>query len=249
MDTNTEQNPERTSGDAHVGNDEGAQLSRKERERLARRQLIVDAARRTFAYKGFNNARLEEIAELAEFSKASLYSYFETKEALFEQVLEDAFLEVKAVTEQAFSGDDAFEIKLERFIEHMLRYFFLNFENYHLIRNESHNLNASNPILHRIPELLDIIVEAISRAQAKNIVRKIDPFDTAILMFDVMFTQVGGRIYKHLIKTDIEMVMGNRESRENFLRTLSGEEAEYESAVAASTKLIMTVLTKGILAK
>jgi AcrR family transcriptional regulator len=45
--------------------------------------IILDAARAVFARKGFYETRLEDIAEAAGFSKASLYNYFESKEVIF----------------------------------------------------------------------------------------------------------------------------------------------------------------------
>jgi AcrR family transcriptional regulator len=60
-----------------------AKPTRKEREKLMRRQHIIDAARKVFAAKGFNRATMEEIAEKAEYSPAALYSYFQNKYELY----------------------------------------------------------------------------------------------------------------------------------------------------------------------
>ena len=51
--------------------------------REAKCNLIMDAARAIFADKGFHEARLEDIAASAGFSKASLYNYYPDKEAIF----------------------------------------------------------------------------------------------------------------------------------------------------------------------
>ncbi|NNE70602.1 MAG: helix-turn-helix transcriptional regulator, partial [Rhodothermales bacterium] len=51
-----------------------ARPSRRERERLARRREILDAARTVFAERGFVGATLEEIASRAEFGKGTLYN-------------------------------------------------------------------------------------------------------------------------------------------------------------------------------
>ena len=55
---------------------EPACLSRRDRERLARRRAILDAALAVFAEKGYEGATLDEIAERAEFGKGTLYNYF-----------------------------------------------------------------------------------------------------------------------------------------------------------------------------
>jgi AcrR family transcriptional regulator len=45
--------------------------------------LILDAARTLFAQKGYWETRLEDVAAIAGFSKASLYNYYVDKEAIF----------------------------------------------------------------------------------------------------------------------------------------------------------------------
>jgi AcrR family transcriptional regulator len=58
-------------------------VERKEREKERRREEIVDAARRVFFEKGLVAATMDEIAEAAELSKATLYHHFPSKEDLY----------------------------------------------------------------------------------------------------------------------------------------------------------------------
>ncbi len=51
-------------------------LSRRERERQARRNAMLDAAQAVFAEKGYAHATLDEIAARAEFGKGTIYNYF-----------------------------------------------------------------------------------------------------------------------------------------------------------------------------
>ena len=55
---------------------------RKEREKLQRRKDIIDAAEKVFFSRGFESATMDEIAEMAELSKGTLYLYFKSKEDL-----------------------------------------------------------------------------------------------------------------------------------------------------------------------
>jgi TetR/AcrR family fatty acid metabolism transcriptional regulator len=60
------------------------------RDRLvrdAKSNLILDAALKVFAERGYHDARLEDIAASAGFSKASLYNYYEDKEEIFLHIL------------------------------------------------------------------------------------------------------------------------------------------------------------------
>jgi TetR/AcrR family transcriptional regulator len=85
-------------------------LTRREREKLAKRDDILEAALEVFAEKGFAAATLDEIAEKAEFSKAALYLYFKNKEDLFLSLIDTRLQELRsAITENAAKKDDPVE--------------------------------------------------------------------------------------------------------------------------------------------
>ncbi|MGF6966363.1 AcrR family transcriptional regulator [Paraburkholderia sp. WC7.3g] len=64
-----------------------------------KRQAIVDAAFQVFSEVGFERASMSEIAARAGGSKATLYSYFESKEVMFADVMMAAAEEAKVATE------------------------------------------------------------------------------------------------------------------------------------------------------
>ena len=55
---------------------------RKEREKEQRRNDIIDAAEHVFFEKGFDFAKMDDVAEKAELSKGTLYLYFKNREDL-----------------------------------------------------------------------------------------------------------------------------------------------------------------------
>ena len=63
---------------------------RKEREKLQKRQNIIDAAEIVFFTKGYDMTKMEDIAEGAEFSKGTLYLYFKSKEELYFEIVSRA---------------------------------------------------------------------------------------------------------------------------------------------------------------
>ncbi|XHR29984.1 MAG: TetR/AcrR family transcriptional regulator [Chthoniobacteraceae bacterium] len=58
-------------------------VSRREREKLQRRQAILDAAERVIALRGFHGASMDQIAQEAEFAPGTLYLYFKDKNQLY----------------------------------------------------------------------------------------------------------------------------------------------------------------------
>ncbi len=60
---------------------------RKEREKEHRREEILNAAQKVFFTKGLQAATMDEVAEVAELSKGTLYLYYKSKEDLYLAVM------------------------------------------------------------------------------------------------------------------------------------------------------------------
>src|SRR6202171_6668331 len=73
-------------------------------EENGKRRQIIEGARSLFLAQGFDAASMGEIARKAGVSKGTLYVYFESKEQLFEAIVED---ERAAQAEQVFSLDSS----------------------------------------------------------------------------------------------------------------------------------------------
>jgi len=86
------------------------EASRREQRRsqhqdLSRAQLL-DAAEEVFGRKGFHETTLREVAELAEFSVGSVYSFFENKEDLYVSVFVRRGDEYMPSLRQVVASDD-----------------------------------------------------------------------------------------------------------------------------------------------
>ncbi len=74
--------------------------SRREREREARRQAILDAAEAVIRRRGFAETTMDEVAAEAELSKGALYLYFANKDALCAALVERTLQRVRPKLEQ-----------------------------------------------------------------------------------------------------------------------------------------------------
>jgi AcrR family transcriptional regulator len=80
----------------------------------ARKEAILDAALTVFAERGFEAARLDDVAARAGVAKGTLYLYFKDKESLFEELLRGAVSPlVERVTALAEAPDVPFEKALD----------------------------------------------------------------------------------------------------------------------------------------
>ena len=60
---------------------------RKEKEKQIRRNDIIDAAEEIFFSKGYDFATMDDVAKKAEFSKRTVYVYFNSKEQLYFEIM------------------------------------------------------------------------------------------------------------------------------------------------------------------
>jgi len=81
---------------------------RREREKNERRRTILNCARELILLQGVDRVSMDDIAQKAELSKATLYLYFSGKEIIFNEICEEAariFLEkFKPILETGITG-------------------------------------------------------------------------------------------------------------------------------------------------
>lgn len=145
------------------------QLSRKERERIFKRQEIITAAREVFALRGFSAATLDEIAERAEFGKGTLYSYFQSKDELFDTVLADIFDEFLVIAAETCTkpGSGVEESYLD-FARKLLEHLFQNHGIYFLMMREMHKMEHQSHFATMFPNLLLLMAEPLSRSLSED---------------------------------------------------------------------------------
>src|SRR6476646_1988094 len=69
-----------------------------------KRGLILDAARRVFESEGLDGASLRQIATEAGYTPAALYFHFDSKEAIYAEVLRDSLARLGETVESAVAG-------------------------------------------------------------------------------------------------------------------------------------------------
>lgn len=222
-------------------------LPRRERERLTRRNEIMAAARAVFARKGFNVATLDDVADLAEFGKGTLYNYFPNKEALFISVLEDTFETVITIAQRAFSSDLAFSDQVLQFLRDELTFFFGDLESVQLVTREAQHLRGGNPLMQLMPQLHAVVADRITAEQKRRrVITGMPAQDLAAILLNMLFGQFSSRIYRRFgtcmntqpapTERDITVF--------DLFKDVAPDEIERE--ITDATRLIHTVYFQGI---
>lgn len=67
-------------------------LNPKDKRRNINKSDIIDAAERLIFSKGYSNSTMDEVAREAGFTKKTLYSYFNSKDEIYEKITERGYL-------------------------------------------------------------------------------------------------------------------------------------------------------------
>jgi AcrR family transcriptional regulator len=89
--------PEKTDG----------RVSRAQRQRELRRAAVLEAARSAFSQKGYHATSIDDIIEAAGIARGTFYLYFQSKRAIFDELLDELFRTLQGVVRRIETGSGA----------------------------------------------------------------------------------------------------------------------------------------------
>ena len=93
----------------------------REARTAARREAILAAALDEFSLRGFEAARLDDVARRAGVAKGTIYLYFEGKESLFQELIRTMLAPLVGNLEAMGAADLPFRVLAERFADFFVR--------------------------------------------------------------------------------------------------------------------------------
>ncbi len=168
----------------------------KEREREARRNIIIEAAERVFAAKPFNKVSMRDIAKEAEISPASIYTYFADQESLFVEAslrgTRNMLDQFKASMEN--SGECSLQQAAEAFIQYLTEHDLYFRMMGHFMLHAQVNSKSVDKLNSVERELLDVFDTAFENMHAKGNVRLLSHvFFSALNGILISFRKYPGR--------------------------------------------------------
>jgi len=85
-------------------------------------ERILEAAKRVFHCKGYDGARMQEIADEAGVNKSLVHYYYRNKDNIFQAVFEDAFTQLITKLNEIFFSELPFTSKIESFISYYVTF-------------------------------------------------------------------------------------------------------------------------------
>lgn len=87
-----------------------------------RRQLIVDAAAKSFALFGYKATTMDQVAKIANVGKGTIYTFFTNKEELFHEIMRRLIIEMKQVAERVVDANRRFFDNLNAALGQLLEF-------------------------------------------------------------------------------------------------------------------------------
>jgi AcrR family transcriptional regulator len=111
------------------------------------REKIKAAALEEFVERGYDGARMQEIANRAGANKAMIHYYFQSKDALFEAILRESFEEMFQLFAQVWESNQSTEQLITTTVHEHLQFLAAHA---HLPRILIRELNSNNPIVEKV---------------------------------------------------------------------------------------------------
>ena len=150
------------------------------RDAEATKARILDAAKKEFAKNGLGGARVDDIADKAKANKRMIYHYFESKEGLFQTVLEDAYLDIRSAEHKLHLEDLEPKAALEKLVRFTWEYYLKNPEFLTLVNSENlhraKHLKKSQVVRATSRKFVGMVKELLERGVSEGVFRPgIDP--------------------------------------------------------------------------
>lgn len=149
-------------------------------ERESARDVLLAAARAAFAERGFDGARVDDIARRAQLNKQLVYHYFGSKDGLYAAVLRSVYAEIRD-REQALHLDNLpAEEAMRRLVEFSFDFLQANPDFVAIIMAENmqggRHLASAGPLAEVNRPILDLMRKTLARGTAEGTFRPgLDP--------------------------------------------------------------------------
>jgi AcrR family transcriptional regulator len=177
---------------------------------------IAQAAKEVFAERGYQRATLEEIAQQAGMSKATIYLYYRNKDDLFLHVVENLVnMAIAATAQEATTARPPLE-KLSSMVRSKVEFYERERAFFRIYLNEKQGLEVAPRDPHKkavremylqgVQTMADVVQEGIDA----GVLRPMDSQRLAFFLQEMMSNVLEQRILGHIdtsVEADVELVL------------------------------------------
>jgi len=160
---------------------------------------ILQAGRKVFAKKGFEQATVDDIASAARVAKGTLYLYFRSKREIYLEALKHDILALHEETDRRIRASEGAAAKLRAFIATRVEYFERNRDFFRIYYSEFANffvplahpsMGLRELYLRQARKLEDLLEQAVEQGE----IRAIRPRSTSLRLYDMTLGLISERL-------------------------------------------------------
>jgi AcrR family transcriptional regulator len=157
---------------------------------IDRRKLILAAAAQSFAQFGYKATTMDLVSKIANVGKGTIYTFFKTKEELFEEILRKALQELKEILQHGMRQEDTFFQNLFRVLDSLLD-FRSDHELFVKLSQEVRDIGTVQA-MEGIQRLESLVLQYLRQEIDKAIEKKeLKPCDSGIVSFMILKLYIG----------------------------------------------------------
>lgn len=155
-------------------------VSRAQRLRRERRAQVQSVARHLFADKGYHETSIQDILDGAAIARGTFYLYFDSKRAIFDELVDEFLARIKSVVRKVDIGPGAGAPPLQQIEDNVLRVMTIARESRDLTRiilrlTEGLDRDCDDKMAQFYGTLTALLRQAISNGQRMGLLRPCDP--------------------------------------------------------------------------
>lgn len=163
---------------------------------------IIQAAYKIFSENGYHPSKMDEIAREVGVSKATLYSYFESKEDLLKMISISTSQRLNEIFQKSLEGQDSLELFEELYnkLEEFQGSLHLNFE---ILSLSSHDKNIREMGRNIYDKKIDVFQVFLERLQNKGTIRSDVDARTLARLVAALYTDIAMQLVIGLDKSEV----------------------------------------------
>lgn len=152
-----------------------------------RKQLIIEAATKSFSLFGYKATTMDQVAKLANVGKGTIYTFFKNKEELFDEIITTLIKEMKVVADESYDPKLSFHQNAHRVLYNILEFRLTHQLTIKLYQEEREmGTPAVLDVVAKMEQaVLGFMKERIKEAVEKGEIRPCDPEVTAFVMLNL----------------------------------------------------------------
>ncbi len=160
---------------------------------------ILDAARRVFGEKGYEDATIDDIAREAGVAKGTVYLYYRSKHDVYWEALKQGLLELRDDTVRRMNAAGTLDEKVRAFITGKLEYFETHKDFFRIYQREyrkvrAHQTSFQGQLESVHLEQVRLLELAIRQAVRKGAIRAVPSRAVAFAVFDLTWGLITQRL-------------------------------------------------------